>query len=52
MRFTARRLNRAMLDRQLLLRREPLDVVDAVRRSAAALWLAPAAAAIEAARPT
>jgi hypothetical protein len=32
MRLTARRLNRATLGRQLLLRREPLDVVDAVRR--------------------
>jgi hypothetical protein len=32
MRLTARRLNRATLARQLLLRREPLDVVDAVRR--------------------
>jgi hypothetical protein len=32
MRLTARRLNRATLDRQLLLRREPLNVVDAVRR--------------------
>jgi hypothetical protein len=29
---TARELNRATLDRQLLLRREPLGVVDAVRR--------------------
>jgi hypothetical protein len=34
-RLTARRLNRATLARQLLLRREPLDVVDAVRRVAA-----------------
>jgi hypothetical protein len=32
MRLTARQLNRATLGRQLLLRREPLDVVDAVRR--------------------
>lgn len=32
MRLTARRLNRASLGRQLLLRREPLGVVDAVRR--------------------
>lgn len=32
MRLTARRLNRATLDRQLLLRREPLDVAAAVRR--------------------
>ena len=32
MRLTARQLNRATLARQLLLRREPLDVVDAVRR--------------------
>ncbi len=31
-RVTARQLNRATLDRQLLLRREPLGVVDAVRR--------------------
>jgi Winged helix DNA-binding domain len=30
--LTARRLNRATLGRQLLLRREPLDVVEAVRR--------------------
>lgn len=30
--LTARQLNRATLARQLLLRREPLDVVDAVRR--------------------
>jgi Winged helix DNA-binding domain len=29
---TARQLNRATLGRQLLLGREPLDVVDAVRR--------------------
>ncbi|HZD70219.1 MAG TPA: winged helix DNA-binding domain-containing protein [Actinomycetes bacterium] len=35
MRLTARRLNRATLGRQLLLRREPLEVVDAVRRVAA-----------------
>lgn len=34
MRLTARRLNRATLARQLLLRREPLDVADAVRRVA------------------
>jgi hypothetical protein len=33
--LTARRLNRATLARQLLLRREPLDVVDAVHRIAA-----------------
>jgi hypothetical protein len=32
MRLTPRQLNRATLARQLLLRREPLDVVDAVRR--------------------
>lgn len=32
MTLTARRLNRATLARQLLLRREPLDVVDAVHR--------------------
>ena len=32
MRLTARQLNRATLARQLLLRREPLDVVEAVRR--------------------
>jgi Winged helix DNA-binding domain len=32
MSITARRLNRATLGRQLLLRREPLDVADAVRR--------------------
>ena len=32
MRLTARQLNRATLGRQLLLRREPLDVVDAIRR--------------------
>ncbi len=32
MRLTARGLNRATLARQLLLRREPLDVVEAVRR--------------------
>ena len=32
MRLSARRLNRAALDRQLLLRRERLPVVDAVRR--------------------
>ena len=32
MRLTARQLNRATLGRQLLLRREPLGVVDAVRR--------------------
>jgi len=32
MSLTARQLNRATLGRQLLLRREPLDVVDAVRR--------------------
>lgn len=32
MRLTARQLNRATLARQLLLRREPLAVVDAVRR--------------------
>ncbi|WP_129665995.1 winged helix DNA-binding domain-containing protein [Phytoactinopolyspora endophytica] len=32
MKITARELNRATLDRQLLLGREPLDVVDAVRR--------------------
>jgi hypothetical protein len=31
-RITARELSRATLGRQLLLRREPLDVVDAVRR--------------------
>jgi hypothetical protein len=33
--LTARQLNRATLARQLLLRREPLDVVEAVRRVAA-----------------
>jgi Winged helix DNA-binding domain len=32
MRLTAQQLNRATLGRQLLLRREPLEVVDAVRR--------------------
>jgi hypothetical protein len=32
MKLTARQLNRATLARQLLLRREPLDVVDAVHR--------------------
>ncbi|WP_197698386.1 DNA glycosylase AlkZ-like family protein [Micromonospora viridifaciens] len=32
MTFTPRQLNRATLDRQLLLRREPLAVADAVRR--------------------
>jgi hypothetical protein len=32
LRLTARQLNRATLGRQLLLRREPLDVEDAVRR--------------------
>ena len=32
MSLTARQLNRATLDRQLLLRREPLSVVEAVRR--------------------
>nr|BFE83739.1 winged helix DNA-binding domain-containing protein [Planobispora longispora] len=32
MSLTARQLNRATLDRQLLLRREPLNVADAVRR--------------------
>lgn len=32
MRLTARQLNRATLDRQMLLHRESLDVVDAVRR--------------------
>ena len=32
MRLTARRLNRATLARQLLLRREPLEVAEAVRR--------------------
>ena len=32
MRLTARQLNRATLGRQMLLRREPLDVADAVRR--------------------
>ncbi|HEV2892808.1 MAG TPA: crosslink repair DNA glycosylase YcaQ family protein, partial [Actinomycetota bacterium] len=32
MTLTARRLNRATLGRQLLLRREPLDVAEAVRR--------------------
>jgi hypothetical protein len=32
MRLTARQLNRATLGRQLLLQREPLDVVEAVRR--------------------
>jgi hypothetical protein len=32
MTFTARRLNRATLARQLLLRREPISVVEAVRR--------------------
>src|ERR1700721_1512274 len=31
MRLTARRLNRATLARQLLLRREPLEVAEAVR---------------------
>ncbi len=35
MRLTARALNRATLGRQLLLQREPLDVVDAVRQVAA-----------------
>jgi hypothetical protein len=32
MRLTAPQLNRATLDRQMLLHRESLDVVDAVRR--------------------
>jgi hypothetical protein len=32
MRLTAGRLNRATLARQLLLRREPLEVAEAVRR--------------------
>lgn len=32
MRLTARQVNRATLDRQLLLRRAPLDVGDAARR--------------------
>ena len=32
MRLTARRLNRATLARQLLLRREPMEVAEAVRR--------------------
>ena len=32
MRVTARQLNRATLERQLLLGREPLDAVEAVRR--------------------
>ncbi|MFI6760014.1 hypothetical protein ACIBF5_12840 [Micromonospora sp. NPDC050417] len=32
MTLTQRALNRATLGRQLLLRREPLDVADAVRR--------------------
>ncbi len=32
MRLTARQVNRATLARQLLLRREPIDVVEAVRR--------------------
>ncbi|MEO3812235.1 winged helix DNA-binding domain-containing protein [Sphaerisporangium sp. B11E5] len=32
MKITARELNRATLDRQMLLRREPVNVVDAVRR--------------------
>lgn len=47
MRLTARQLNRATLGRQLLLRREPLSVVDGVRRvvaiqaqEAASLYLA------------
>ena len=35
MRLTARRLNRATLARQLLLRREPLEVAEAVRRAVA-----------------
>ena len=35
MHLTARQLNRSTLDRQLLLRREPIGVVDAVRRVAA-----------------
>jgi hypothetical protein len=42
MKLTARRLNRATLSRQLLLRREPLDVVDAVRRVAALQAQSPA----------
>ena len=42
MTITARQLNRATLGRQLLLRREPLDVADAVRRVVAlqAQWTA------------
>jgi len=53
MRITARELNRSTLGRQLLLRREPLGVADAVRRVVAlqaqqaaspylALWNRPA----------
>jgi hypothetical protein len=43
MRLTARRLNRATLARQLLLRREAIDVVEAVRRVAALQAQEPAA---------
>ena len=42
MTLTARRLNRATLARQLLLRREPLDVVDAVHRIVAVQGQEPA----------
>jgi hypothetical protein len=40
--LTAEELNRATLGRQLLLRREPLSVVDAVRRVVALQVAAPA----------
>jgi hypothetical protein len=42
MKITARELNRATLDRQLLLQREPLGAVDAVRRVVAVQAQTPA----------